>query len=140
RWEVIDPPIDSMCHRSLEWVGDGPGTVVTWEHLDRVLPESRPDGGWARRRLENLADRSRDYLGMVFHRFLEGTATREEALSLTVHGAKARAWNPFAPLEENRVELPFHMFEVTVGGLHGWVSLHRYVLPPRSEFSSLDEF
>jgi hypothetical protein len=140
RWEIIDPPARSMSCRSLEWLGNGPGTVITWELLDRVLPENRPDGGWARRRLESLARRSADYLGMVFHRFIEGTADRDEPLVITVNGEKVVPWNPFAPLEEQRQEMPAQSFEVAVGGLYGRVRMHRYILPPRERFSSIDEF
>jgi hypothetical protein len=140
RWEVIDPLTDSAAAKSLEWVADAPGTVVVWQNLDRVLPERRPEGGWAKRRLEQLAGRSRDYLGMVFHRFLEGNALRDRALTITVNGEKAAPWNPFAPLEDHRVALPRQRFEVAVGNLYGHVSLQRYVLPPRSRFSSLAEF
>lgn len=140
RWEVIAPPLDSRAYRSLEWLNDGPGTVILWEHLDRVLPERRPEGGWARRRLEQLAARSRDYLGMVFHRFIEGDAARAEPLTITVNGEKAAPWNPFAPLEQHRQELAGQSFEVSVGDLYGRVTLNRYVLPPRSQFSSLSEF
>lgn len=140
RWEVIDPPADSAAYRCLEWLHDSPGTVVVWEMLDRVLPERRPESGWARRRLEQLAQRSRDYLGMVFHRYLEGDIGRPSALTITVNGEKARPWNPFAPLEDHRLELPTHSFEVSVGDLYGRVTLRRYVLPPRSRFSSTTEF
>ena len=141
RWQIIDPPADSASYRALEWLGDGPGTVVLWERLDRVLPENRPEGGWARRRLDQLADRSRDYLGMVFHRFLEGDVARDAGLlTITVNGEKVLPWNPFAPLEDHRVELPAQSYEVSVGDLYGRVVLNRYVLPPRSRFSSLAEF
>jgi hypothetical protein len=140
RWEVIDPPADCFAFRSLDWLNDGPGTVVVWEDLDRVLPENRPDSGWARRRFDQLAERSRAYLGMVFHRFLDGEADRETPLTITINGEKARPWNPFAPLEEDRIELPALSHEMTVGDMHGWVRLHRYVLPPRSGFSSMEEF
>lgn len=140
QWEIVDPPVGCKAFRSLDWLNHGPGTVVVWENLDRVLPERRPEGGWARRRFELLAERSREYLGMVFHRFLEGTAGREAPLVITVNGAKALPWNPFAPLEEDRIELPPISHEIVVGDLQGRVRLHRYVLPPRSQFSSLDEF
>jgi hypothetical protein len=140
RWEVTDPPADSPVYRCLEWLNDGPGTVIFWDNLDRVLPELRPEGGWARRRLEHLADKSRDYLGMVFHRFLERDTTRSAPLTITVNGEKVRPWNPFAPLEDNRVELSAQSFEVSAGDLYGRVVLRRYVLPPRNQFSSLPEF
>jgi hypothetical protein len=137
---VIDPTGDGPIHQCLEWLTDGPGTVVFWENLDRVLPEKSPEGGWARRRLEHLAGRSRDYLGMVFHRFLEGDAGRATPLTITVNGEKVRPWNPFAPLEDHRMELLAQSFEVAIGDLYGRVTLRRYVLPPRSQFSSLSEF
>lgn len=140
RWEVIEPPAGSRAPRCLDWLDDGPGTVIIWENLDRVLPERRPEGGWARRRLEQLADRSRDYLGMVFHRFLEREAARCVPLTITVNGEKATAWNPFAPLEDSRLEMLGQSFEVSVGDSYGRVVLNRYVLPPRSQFSSLAEF
>jgi hypothetical protein len=140
RWEVIDPPAGSRCGVGAAHLADQPGTVVLWENLDRVLPEHHPEGGWARRRLEQLAVRSIEYLGMVFHRYLEGTAARPTRLIISVNGEKVRPWNPFAPLEENRVELPPHSFEVAAGDLCGRVTLQRYVLPPRGQFSSMDEF
>lgn len=140
QWQVIEPPADSAAYRSLEWLGSGPGTVVLWENLDRVLPERRPEGGWARRRLDLLADRSREYLGMVFHRFLEGDTKRPVPLTITVNGQKVRPWNPFAPLEDHRLELPPHSFEVSISDIYGRVTLRRYVLPPRSLFSSITEF
>lgn len=140
RWQVVDPPNDSRVYRCMEWLGDGPGTVIFWEHLDRVLPDRRPEGGWARRRLEHVAEQSREYLGMVFHRFLEGETDRETPLAISVNGEKVRPWNPFAPLEDRRKELPIQSFEVSVGDVYGQVVLHRYILPPRDLFSSLVEF
>jgi hypothetical protein len=140
RWEVVDPPAVSPLHRALEWLGDGPGTVIFWRRLDRVLPERRPDGGWARRRLEQSADRAGLYLGMVFHRFIEGSARGGKRLTITMNGEKVRPWNPFAPFEEHRTELPPLSFEVAVDRTAGKVHLHRYVLPPKRLFSSATEF
>ena len=64
----------SVIERSIERLASEPGTVVIWRKLDRVLPEKRPDGGWARRRLDSLAAKTAEHLGIVFHRYLEGTA------------------------------------------------------------------
>jgi hypothetical protein len=124
----------------MDWLNDAPGTVVFWEQLDRVLPVERPESGWARRRLEQLATRAREYLGMVFHRFLEGTAERATPLTITVNGEKAVPWNPFAPFEDYRLELPVQLFEVDADGSRGSVTLSPYVLPPRNLFSSPEEF
>jgi hypothetical protein len=140
RWEVIGPPPGSVIDRYLDWLGDGPGTVVLWEGLDRVLPEQRPEGGWARRRLEQLAAKASAYLGMVFHRFLERTASRDAPLTITVNGEKVSPWNPFAPMEVRTEELRAQSFEIEVGEAYGRVTLRRFILPPRSGFSSADEF
>lgn len=140
RWEVVYPPGDSYAYRSLKWLDTAPGTVVLWEVLDRVLPERNPENGWARRKLESLAVKASDYLGMVFHRFIEGTAGRDLPLTISVNGEKVTPWNPFAPLEEERIVLPTQEFEVAVGELNGLVTLNRYVLPPRDRFSSMAEF
>ena len=51
RWEVVDPCSAVGADRILQ-LSNGPGTIIIWENLDRVLPEQRADGGWARRRLE----------------------------------------------------------------------------------------
>lgn len=140
RWEIIPVPSDSPALAAADRLEDGPGTVVVWEGLDRVLPMKRPAGGWARRRMELLADRSRAYLGMVFHRFLNGGAARPDRLTITVNGEKVRPWSPFAPGEEHRVELAPERFEVTEDDQSGVVMLRRYVLPSREQFSGPGEF
>jgi Histidine kinase-, DNA gyrase B-, and HSP90-like ATPase len=139
QWLVIDPGATEPVERACDWLDDGPGTVVIWESLDRVLPEKRPDGGWARRRLEGLARRTVDHLGMVFHRFVEGTPV-EPPITITLNGEKVPPWDPFAPREPARINLPDQVFELAVGEVVGGVQLRRTVLPPRDHFSSIGEF
>jgi hypothetical protein len=74
----------------------------------------------------------------VFHRYLEGIEGRE--LVITVNGHKVEPWNPFAPTEPTTSELPMQRFEMSVGDVSGSVTLRRFVLPARDEFSSLEEF
>jgi hypothetical protein len=137
-WLVVEPAPDPVIATSAERLASEPGTVVIWRKLDRVLPEKRPDGGWARRRLDAMAAKTAEHLGIVFHRFLE--STDGHGLVITVNGHKVQPWNPFAPAELTTNELPMQRFEVTVGDMSGMVSLRRFVLPPRDEFSSIEEF
>ncbi len=137
-WAVITPGADEHVARSRELVADTGGTVVVWRKLDRVLPEKRPEGGWARRRLEGLADRTAEHLGIVFHRFIEGAVG--DRLVITVNGVKVAPWNPFAPDEPACTALPSQRFEIAVGESAGAVTLRPYVLPSRSQFSSPAEF
>ncbi|PZS31509.1 MAG: ATP-binding protein [Pseudonocardiales bacterium] len=137
-WLVIDPGQDEVISRARRSLMEGTGTVVVWEKLDRVLPEKRPDGGWARRRLESMATRAVEHLGIVFHRYLEGLNGRD--LVVTVNGEKVEPWNPFAADEPSCVELPSQRFEVTFGDASGKVLLRRFVLPSRDQFSSPENF
>jgi hypothetical protein len=137
-WMVVEPVRDTAVESARERLADGCGTVVIWRKLDRVLPEKRPDGGWARRRLEAMAAKTAEHLGIVFHRYLEGTEGRD--LVVTVNGEKVLPWNPFAPGEPARAELAPQRFEVVVGDVAGAVTLRRYILPARDQFSSAEQF
>lgn len=138
-WLVIEDEPSDAVEIAKSKLADNPGTVVVWEKLDRILPEGRPDGGWAKRRMDNYAAKTASHLGMVFHRFLEGTAETGR-LTITVNGEKVRPWNPFAPKEPRTIELPPQIFEVDDGPYSGEVALKRFILPPRDGFSSLGEF
>ena len=74
----------------------------------------------------------------MFHRFLENTDGRD--LVITVNGEKVEPWNPFAPGEPARTELAPQRFEVVVDDVAGTVTLQRFVLPSRDQFSSPAEF
>ena len=137
-WLVVEPLLEPVLQRSVERLASEPGTVVIWRKLDRVLPEKRPDGGWARRRLDAMAAKTAEHLGVVFHRYLEGAEGR--GLVITVNEHKVKPWNPFAPSETTTSELPLQRFEMSVGEVSGSVTLRRFVLPARDEFSSLEEF
>lgn len=137
-WLVVDPGNDTAVTKARSWLADGPGTVVIWRKLDRVLPENRPDGGWARRRVAAMAAKTAEHLAIVFHRFLEGTGGRE--LVITVNGEKVAPWNPFASGEPACIELTPQRFEVVVGDVSGTVGLRRFVLPSRDHFSSPAQF
>lgn len=136
-WLIYEPLLEPVIERSEERLKSEPGTVVIWRKLDRVLPEKRPDSGWARRRLDALAAKTAEHLAIVFHRYLEAV---EGELVITVNGQKVVPWNPFAPNELTTTELHLQRFELTVGDVSGSVTLRRFVLPARDEFSSAEEF
>jgi hypothetical protein len=138
-WLIVDPGRTATTERCLKLLDRGFNTVVAWENLDRVLPEDRPDGGWAKRRFDSLTRRTGEHLSMVFHRFIEGSHPMGK-VGIVINGEKIRAWNPFAPNESVTLALPEQIFELTVGDITGTVRLARYVLPPRDSFSSISEF
>lgn len=138
RWEVLDVG-QLEDDRVLTPLRRQPGTVVLWEVLDRVLTYANPSGEWARRKLRGLADRTADYLAMVFHRFLEGTAAGTK-VRMRVNRTVVRPWNPFGPSEPARLALQPRSFELATVSGAGTVRFEPYVLPPRAQFSSPEEF
>ena len=139
-WLVVDPGSVPGVNWAREWLGAEHGTVVVWDKLDRVLPESGPEGGWAKRRFDQLARRTVEHLAMVFHRYLDDDAARGRSVVLSVNGEKVPAWDPYARSEEATRELPEQSFELVVGDIQGMVRLRRFVLPSRDAFSTSEEF
>ncbi|MFN8228937.1 MAG: ATP-binding protein [Mycobacterium sp.] len=138
-WLIIDPERTEVIDRARNLLEDGSGTVVIWEKLDRVVPSRNATGGWARRRFETIADKASEHLSMVFHRFLAGEA-KAGSVVITVNGKKLHAWDPFARSERRTKELAEEVFEIQHGESTGTVTLRRYVLPGRDQFSNHTEF
>lgn len=137
-WLIVAPEPCARQEQGRQLLGEGTGTVVLWENLDRVFQEQKPEGGWARRRLERLAERTAEHLAMVFHRFLEGEGVRRVTIEL--NGEKLEPWNPFAIHEKATMPLAPQTFELSLGDVSGQVRLARFVLPARNAFSSPAEF
>jgi len=138
-WLIIEPTSTPVIDRARNMLENGPGTVVIWEKLDRVVPAKNASGGWARRRFETLTQKLIEHLGLVFHKFLAGEVGGE-TLRLTVNGQKVAPWDPFARSEKATIELDEQVFEIEHGDVVGAVTMRRWVLPGRDEFSSLAEF
>lgn len=138
-WLIIEPARNEIVERARNLLEDGPGTVVIWENLDRVVPMKNSAGGWARRRFETLQQKAAEHLAMVFHKFLSGEVG-QGPLVITVNGQKLVPWDPFARAEKATQELVEQVFEIEHGDASGVVTLRRYVLPGRDQFSSQAEF
>ncbi|WP_156687396.1 ATP-binding protein [Mycobacterium sp. Marseille-P9652] len=138
-WVLAENPRDHAVTKSEEMLGTGTGTVVIWQNLDRVLPASGANGGWAKRRFEVLVEKTKRHLAMVFHRFLTGE-NKAPRISISVNGEKVRAWDPFVRHEPGTQQLSTQQFELESSTGVGAVELRRYILPGKRTFSSLDAF
>jgi hypothetical protein len=138
-WILAENPKDYAVTRSEEMLGTGSGTVVVWQNLDRVLPPSGADSGWAKRRFDVLAGKTKRHLAMVFHRFLTGE-NKAPRITIRVNGEKVRAWDPFVRQEPGTQQLTNQQFELESINDVGTVELRRYILPGKRSFSSLDAF
>ena len=136
-WIICDPGATAGVRAAREMLLQGFNTVVMWENLDRVLPSDRPDGGWAKRRIESAASKTARHLAMVFHRFLDEHAG-ERQFALVVNGEDVEPWNPFGSPTAPSEELPGLTFEIPVGSRVGTVQLSRHVLPARSKMEQED--
>lgn len=138
-WSALEIPwrrLDDLV-ASLE---SSPGTVVVWANLDRVFDGLSSTGGYARRRLERFAVATREHLGMVFHRFLDGEVAGRAPMKMTVNGAVIEPWDPFARSEPMTDELPARSFPLQVAGRRAVVTYRPFVLPHRDGFSTQKAF
>lgn len=134
RWEVLVLEGSDRSDHLLQPLHDGPGTVVLWEDLDRVLDYKDPFGQWAKRRMLELAAEIDEHLAMVFHRFLSGEV-KGQKLAVTVNGSKVRAWDPYCRDEPKTTEMPAKDLQVGSADGFGIVRVRPFVLPQQTEFS-----
>ena len=136
RWEVLRiDPIDAP-EVVVEPLRSGPGTVVLWEGLDRVLDYRLPGGAAASHGFAGLADEVARHLAMVFHRFLEGEARRQRRLTMTLNRKRVDPWDPYARAEAHTRELAKQ--SIRLASLTGSprMVIRPFVLPAQEKFST----
>ncbi|MFI9269884.1 ATP-binding protein [Kitasatospora sp. NPDC052896] len=134
-WEIFHLDPERIPQAALEGLGDGPGTVVLWEDLDRLLQYSDPFGKWAQKQMYQCAQEIDEHLALVFHRFLAGEVP-EHTLEITVNDTRVEPWDPFCRAEPNTVALPEEHLEVNSRDGNGIVRLRPFILPAQQQFSS----
>lgn len=139
-WKVLAPRGRQVDDRLRAPLSAGPGTVVLWEKLDRLLGYKIQWGRHAERALEMLAEELRQHLGAVFHRFLQGAIEGRRRVEIRVNGGACTPWDPFALSESTTDVLPAYDFDFETEDGFGLVRFQPYVLPPRSLFSSEEAF
>lgn len=118
------------------------GTAVVWSKLDRILGDHFQDTNKARDRFLDHAEDLERHLGMVFHKFLEGNATKRQGhkLTISINDRKIAPWNPFALNEPATKQFSDDQLEITGHGVAGTVRSTAWVLPRKDQFSSEKEF
>lgn len=113
------------------------GTLVLWEQLDRAVDDTPANSHEAHSRFTRLIEEVRAHLGMIFHRYLEGsTSLRKDLLQIFVNGRSdehlIHPWNPVsiegAPSSK---ETPAE--SMSVAGHR--VSIRGYVLPHKDRLT-----
>ncbi len=78
------------------------GTVVVWEHLDRLATGTRTENDAEQDAFLRNADQVGEHFAMVFHRLMEGAGRVKFALN----GVALKPWDPFLAGEEATQRLP----------------------------------
>jgi hypothetical protein len=135
-WELMRLSTSEVRPEIIEPLQDGPGTVVMWEVLDRILDYKLPSGRAAEHGLGAICRDIEEHLAMVFHRFLAQQAGRALPLTITVQGNSVDAWDPFAGTEEATQRLPKQTVPMRYGGRTHNVRVQPYILPNQVQFST----
>jgi len=109
------------------------GTVVLWEQLDRVTGNSSVSSEADQRAFHRQIGAVRAYLGMVFHRFLEGSRPR---LRIFINGNeqenRIQPWDPFLQGHPCTQATPAESIAV---GAHR-ISVKGFVLPHKDRLGA----
>lgn len=140
RWEIFALDPNHCDERLIGPLQHGPGTVILWQSLDRILGYKIPSGKRARSAIDTLAEQLDLHLGMTFHRFLSGEVEGRKPLRIKVNGSSVSPWDPFARDEAATESLPGCDIDVVTAESVGLARFQPFVLPPRERFSSEEAF
>lgn len=135
-WDALNLEASECRAESVEPLRESLGVVILWERLDRILNYRDPAGNWARDSIARLCREVEEHLAMVFHRFLSGEAKRRLPLSIFINGNPVSTWDPFARGERATQSLRRQTLSFRKSGRLIKVTVHPYVLPNESKFSS----
>ncbi|HEY0024815.1 MAG TPA: ATP-binding protein [Longimicrobium sp.] len=101
------------------------GTVVLWEHLDRLVGPARKDDNRAKRHFFAAVADVATHLGMVFHRYLD--RSHNNRIQISINGDWVTPWDPF--LENHPATEPTPEEEIVLPGFPAPIRLRGFVLP-----------
>ena len=139
RWELEAPARQDLRPAVVEPLQGCTGTVVLWEHLDRVLALRNPRGAvHAERAMDAVAREVGEHLAMVFHRFLSGEwADGAAKITIIVNGRPLRPWDPFAREEPRSRRLATQTIALALAdGREVHLAVQPWILPSQTSFSS----
>lgn len=114
------------------------GTVVLWQTLDRVTDEGSKDNLTSQALFNKLIDDLREHLGMIFHRFIQGSNPRLKIwLNGTDEHHQIAPWDPFLEGHDCTSRKPNDKLDFgdSVVKIRGYVLPHKDKLSD-SEFSA----
>lgn len=104
------------------------GTVVLWQSLDRITGKSDKNSLSSQTVFNKQIDEVREHLGMIFHRFLEGTTPRLKIwLNGTAPHHLVQPWDPFLDGHDCTSRKPGDKIDFgdSVVGIKGYILPHK---------------
>jgi hypothetical protein len=127
-WRLLHGIAPGSEQRISDLGGQDSGTVILWEHLDRMVGDARVDDQKAQRRFYEIIASVENHLSMVFHRFIDDP----RGITIFINDHKIRSWDPFLSNEAATQQLPEERLH-----LHNDViKVRPYVLPHHSRLPS----
>ncbi len=120
----------------------GPGTVVIWEKIDRLLTaeiapaeeglRADPQAG-PQERLTRLVKNLAEHLALVFQRYLDPAFEQTRTVRLHLNGEAIQPWNPFCPDVANNAGT--HILTVPYGDETVPIVITAHLLPRAENFA-----
>ena len=140
QWSLIrEDPTDDDLDLLYEAAGDGAGTLVLWENIDRLFQREYSTIGAARNALKRYVESLRSHIALVYQRFIDPTDAREHGVTIWLNDEEVRPFDPFCTNEEKTVllqALDDLEVESDDGGEPAHMVLRAYLLPRKDEFST----
>lgn len=120
-----------------ETIGDGTGTLVVWEKIDRLLNDYKTRAA-AKNALKKVEQLLEFHIAMVYQRFLDRNDERAANVTIMLNGHEVKPWDPFCKQEENTSVLYEDELEIEMPGESDIPALkiRAILIPRRDEFSS----
>lgn len=145
QWVLLKPDLDDYeedIEKLDDYDGDGSGTIVIWENVDRLIRQSGKNH--LRKAQEKLIDEIELHLSAVFGKFLNINNVDAENVVITVNNKKLVGWDPtgsWLNSEENPkrvISVPKTMMvKEEVDGIiaEKEFQLNGYILPNKSDMN-----
>jgi hypothetical protein len=137
--KLTNPEIQELLRKEKIDIGDS-GTVVMWDDMFWLNEQL---SSYESEKLRNnfyfrLIENVKLHLGMVYHRFLDGSLGKKNVIELKVNGTKVKPWDPFCREEKNtkEVNLKKETAEFKIQGHKAPIYIAAFIVPNKESFSS----
>lgn len=138
QWKLRQPEISDDEQDFLDnTAGEGTGTLVVWEKIDRLLTDYKSASA-AKRALSKIEASLRFHISMVYQRYLDVNDSRASNIEIALNGKRVDTWDPFCLSETNTEKLYEEelILELPESEVEPELLIRAYLIPRRDEFST----